>query len=156
MSDTNNTIKRPLSPHLQVYRLPMTAKMSITHRLTGVLLSVGVVLIALWLIAAGLGEDTYNQVMMLMDTPYTKYVFVGWAFALFYHMGNGIRHMFWDVGVGLNEKSATKTGILVILFAVGMTLAVWTVTCGCYSAHFSKTSDVPDTLNAEEVLNVSE
>ena len=125
MSDDNKTIERPLSPHLQVYRLPMTAKMSISHRITGVILTGGLILIATWIIAAGLGLDTYNQAMTFVDTPITKYFFLAWAFFLFYHMGNGFRHLFWDMGIGISEKSACKTGLLVILFAAGLTGAIW-------------------------------
>lgn len=150
MSDTNNSIKRPLSPHLQVYRLPMTAKMSITHRLTGVLLTVGLVLLAVWIIAAGLGEERYNQAMALIDAPYTKYVFVVWAFVLFYHMGNGIRHMFWDVCIGVNERAAMRSGWLVILFSVVMTYGVWSLTCGCHAGLLNKDSVVEEGENVSE------
>lgn len=126
-------IERPLSPHLQVYDLPMTAKMSISHRMTGVLLTVGLVLLSLWVIAAGIGEDAYNYAMGLLDTNVTKFVFLGWAFVLFYHMGNGFRHLFWDLGIGINEKSAMKTGTLVLLFAAGVTFFFWWITCDCHS-----------------------
>lgn len=147
MSDTPNSIKRPLSPHLQVYRLPMTAKMSISHRITGVLLTIGLVLLAGWIIAAGLGEERYNQAMVLIDTPYTKYVFVAWAFALFYHMGNGLRHMLWDIGFGLNEKASIRSGWLVILFTVAMTYGVWSLTCGCYAGLLDKNTVVEKSEN---------
>lgn len=123
--------KRPLSPHLQVYDLPMTAKMSISHRITGVILTGGLVLLSIWVIAAALGENAYNVMMSLIDTPITKFVFFAWAFVLFYHMGNGFRHMFWDLGIGINEKAAVKTGALVILFAIAMTALIWFLTCDC-------------------------
>ncbi len=131
MSEEKKKITRPLSPHLQVYRLPMTAKMSISHRMTGVLLTVGLVLLSIWVIGAGIGEDTYNMMMNFIDHPITKFIFLGWAFVLFYHMGNGFRHLFWDMGIGLHEKSAIKTGTLVILFAVTVTAFFWWVTCDC-------------------------
>lgn len=157
-SKTSPQRERPLSPHLQVYRLPMTAKMSISHRITGVLLTIGLVLLSIWIIAAGLGEETYGQAMALIDTPFTKYVFVAWAFVLFYHMGNGIRHMFWDMGIGLNEKAAVKTGILVLFFAALMTYGVWAVSCGCYSAKAKdqkpiRTSAI-EVIQPEEIINV--
>lgn len=123
--------KRPLSPHLQVYRLPMTAIMSISHRITGVILTGGLVLLSIWLIAAGVGENAYNTMMSLIDTPITRFAFMAWAFVLFYHMGNGFRHMFWDLGIGITEKAAVKTGVLVILFAVVMTAVIWGLTCDC-------------------------
>ena len=134
MSEENATpTERPLSPHLQVYRLPMTAKMSISHRITGVILSAGLVLLAIWVIAAGQGEATYNQAMNLIDWPITRYLFVAWAFVLFYHMGNGFRHILWDVGVGLNEKAAVSSGKLVLAFAAIMTWGIWQFSCGCWS-----------------------
>ncbi len=132
--ETNKIVikaKRPLSPHLQVYDLPMTAKMSISHRITGVILTGGLVLLSIWVIAAGLGENAYNTMMSLIDTPITRFVFLAWAFVLFYHMGNGFRHMFWDLGIGITEKAAVKTGTLVIIFAVAMTALIWWLTCDC-------------------------
>lgn len=136
MTEENNIVankaKRPLSPHLQVYKLPMTAKMSISHRMTGVILTGGLVLLSIWVIAAGLGEDSYNRMMSLIDTPITKFAFLAWAFVLFYHMGNGFRHLFWDLGIGITEKLAVKTGTLVILFAVLMTALIWWLTCDCH------------------------
>ena len=74
---------------------------------------------------AGLGEATYNQAMALIQTPFTQYFFFAWAFVLFYHMGNGIRHLFWDMGKGISEKAACKSGLFVLIFAVVMTLAIW-------------------------------
>lgn len=149
MSEETTKKERPLSPHLQVYRLPMTAKMSISHRITGVLLTVGLVLLALWVIAAGMGEETYNQAMALIDTPLTKYVFVAWAFVLFYHMGNGFRHLFWDMGIGISEKAACKTGALVLLFAGLMTYGVWAMACGCYSKDH-KAAPITEEVKAQQ------
>lgn len=125
MSEENKPIERPLSPHLQVYRLPMTAKMSISHRMTGVILTLGLMLISAAVITAGLGEETYNKAMALIQTPFTQYFFFAWAFVLFYHMGNGIRHLFWDLGKGISEKAACKSGVLVLIFAIGMTATIW-------------------------------
>ncbi len=150
MSEPSQVKQRPLSPHLQVYRLPMTAKMSISHRITGVILTAGLVLLAIWVIAAGLGEDRYNQVMELIDTPYTKYIFVVWAFVLFYHMGNGFRHVLWDIGFGLNEKSAQRTGTLVLLFAAVMTYGVWQLSCGCYKGWFIKAAPMTEEVRAQQ------
>jgi len=134
MSDDTKPIERPLSPHLQVYRLPMTAKMSISHRITGVILTGGLVLIAVAIIAAGLGQETFDKAMGLIQTPFTQYFFFAWAFVLFYHMGNGFRHLFWDMGKGISEKAACKSGLLVLIFAVGMTAAIW---------HFASKDNAP-------------
>lgn len=150
MSEEMKPKERPLSPHLQVYRLPMTAKMSISHRLTGVILTVGLVLLAGWIIAAGLGEQRYDQVMSFISTPYTKYIFVAFAFALFYHMGNGFRHVLWDIGVGLNEKAAFKSGIMVLVFASIMTYGVWSFACGCHKDWFNKNMGMSKTVQTEQ------
>lgn len=150
MSENNNSIKRPLSPHLQVYRLPMMAKMSISHRITGVLLTMGLVVMAIWFLAAGLGEDSYNKAMVFIDTPMTELVFAGWAFALFYHMANGIRHMFWDVGIGLNEKAAISTGWIVLLFALAATALSWLSTCDCYKQNNKETAIIEEAADAQE------
>lgn len=150
MSEPSKPKERPLSPHLQVYRLPMTAKMSISHRITGVLLTVGLVLLSIWVIAAGMGEETYNQAMALIDTPYTKYIFVLWAFVLFYHMGNGFRHVLWDIGIGLNEKASCRSGSLVLVFAAIMTFGVWQFSCGCYQGWFSKAAPMTEEVQAQQ------
>ena len=117
--------KRPLSPHLQVYRLPLTAKMSILHRMTGVALALGSILIATFLIAGALGEDQYNIVMSLLQSKIGIIIMFGWSLALFYHLCNGIRHMFWDAGVGVDEKSANATSAVVILLTLVLTVATW-------------------------------
>lgn len=143
MSDEPKTIERPLSPHLQVYRLPMTAKMSISHRITGVILTFGLILIAVAVIASGLGEETYNKGMQLIQNPFTQYFFFAWAFVLFYHMGNGFRHLFWDLGKGISEKAACKSGILVLIFAFAMTASIW------YCASTNKI--VADNIVVEEI-----
>lgn len=135
MSNDTKLIKRPLSPHLQVYRLPMTAKMSISHRITGVILTGGLILIALVIVAAGLGAEIYNQFMSFIQMPFAQYFFLAWAFVLFYHMGNGFRHLFWDMGKGISEKAACKSGLFVLIFAVGMTAGIW---------HFASQDKVPD------------
>lgn len=150
MSDAPKTIERPLSPHLQVYNLPMMARMSISHRITGVLLTVGLVLLSLWIIAAGMGEETYNQAMALIDTPVTRYVFVAWAFMLFYHLCNGFRHVLWDIGFGLNEKASVKSGIWVLVATVLLTYGVWSLSCGCYKSLFVKVAPMTEEVAAEQ------
>ena len=83
------------------------------------------------MIAACLREETYQTAMSLIDTPVTKFIFLGWAFVLFYHMGNGIRHIFWDMGIGLTESAAKISGTFVLAFAVLVTAGFWWMTCDC-------------------------
>lgn len=127
MSDQPRT--RPLSPHLQVYNLPMTARMSISHRISGVLLVIGSVLIGSWFVAAAASEEYYNMVMDLTLTLPGQIVLFGWSFVIFYHLCNGIRHLLWDAGFFLNKKGAAITNWLVLLATVILTGATWFCPC---------------------------
>ena len=90
--------RRPLSPHLQVYRLPLTGLISITHRMTGVMLSMGLVLFLAVLFVMACGETTYVGMQDLMRFWLFKLVYWGFIYALFFHLCHGIRHLIWDVG----------------------------------------------------------
>ncbi len=125
---SNTPIKRaarPLSPHLQVYRLPLTAMLSITHRITGVGLSLGTILVAAFLLAAADGEESYNIVMSLASSPFGKIILFLWSAALYYHMCSGIRHMFWDTGKFLEKDAAMRTNYVVLMFALILTASTW-------------------------------
>src|SRR6185437_16375559 len=91
---------RPLSPHLQIYRWPVTMMTSITHRATGVALAAGTVLLAWWLIAIATGPDAYDTVRMVARSPIGLIVIFGFIWSLAFHLLNGIRHLAWDVGLG--------------------------------------------------------
>lgn len=116
---------RPLSPHLQIYRLPMTALSSITHRATGVALSVGTILLVCWLVAAANGPAAFANVSAFLKSPIGLLVLFGWTLALFYHLGNGVRHLFWDAGFGFEIVKAEKSAYAVIVFAICATLIAW-------------------------------
>ena len=118
---------RPLSPHLQIYRLPLPALLSITHRLTGVVLSTGTVLLALWLIALAQGPETFATAMMIISHPLGQIVLFGYSVALSYHMCNGIRHLNWDRGSGLEIEAVYRSGKITIAAAVCLTAALWSV-----------------------------
>ncbi len=118
---------RPLSPHLQIYRPQITSVLSITHRMTGVALAVGTLLLVWWLAAAALGEAAYARVGAFIDSPIGLLLLFGWSLALFYHLGNGIRHLFWDAGRGFDLPTAEKSGYAVIAFALAATLVAWVV-----------------------------
>lgn len=124
------TKERPLSPHLQVYRLPMTAKMSITHRMTGVILMAGTLLVAVVLIAAALGEAYYNDVMGWVRSDIGIVLLFGWSLALYYHLFNGIRHLFWDMGYLFELKNARAAGWVVLFATAGMTALTWYYAAG--------------------------
>jgi len=129
-AETKETVKmhaRPLSPHLQIYRPQFTSVLSITHRITGVALAVGTLLLVGWLAAAALGEAAYARVGGFIDSPIGLLLLFGWSLALFYHLGNGIRHLFWDAGRGFDLPTAEKSGYAVIAFALVATLAAWVI-----------------------------
>jgi len=122
---TMPTSKRPLSPHLQVYRLPFTALTSISHRITGALLILGALYVAAWIISAALGPEEYAFVTSLLDNTIGTYVMIGWSLALYYHLCNGVRHLIWDTGLMLKQKSAYMAGYIVILTALMLTFLTW-------------------------------
>ena len=125
MSDINKKHERPLSPHLQVYKLPITAIMSITNRIFGVCLVYGIVMVLWLLIATVAGEESYNFFMSFCTSIIGQIMLFGWSFALFYHMSNGIRHLIWDTGKMFEKGIAEKSGYIVIIVASLMTAATW-------------------------------
>lgn len=125
MSDTPKNFPRPLSPHLQVYRLPMTAIMSISHRITGAILTGGSLLIAAFLVAAAMGEGYYNFVMTFASSWLGIVILAGWSFALYYHLCNGVRHLVWDTVTMLDEKQAILSGWVVLLITILLTAGTW-------------------------------
>ena len=124
------THPRPLSPHLQVYRLPMTAKMSITHRMTGVILMGGLLIMAAFLVAAALGEQYYAMALSFAVSPLGQFVLFGWSAAFYYHLCNGIRHIFWDMGFLFKLKNAFASGWIVLLGTALLTAGTWYIAYG--------------------------
>ncbi len=120
----------PLSPHLQVYRLPLLAKLSITHRATGVFLALGTLLLLYWLVAAALGAEAYEQARTCLASLPAQIVLFGWTLAFYYHLLNGIRHLLWDTGRGFALDTADKTGIAVLVGCIALTALTW----GCVLA----------------------
>ncbi len=127
--------QRPLSPHLQVYRPQITSVLSIAHRFTGVLLSVGAFGIALWLWSVAYDPDLFASIRGLFARtvgPVSpgRLLLVLWSFAFFYHLANGVRHLFWDAGRGFDLKTLTRSGWLAVLFALAATVFTWLVITG--------------------------
>ena len=116
----------PLSPHLQVYRPQLTSVLSITHRATGVVLSLaGTIIMLYWFVAAALGAEAYTQAQVLLSSLFAKVIMFGWTCAFYYHLLNGIRHLLWDTGWGFDLVTAYRTGYLVISGTVVLSLATW-------------------------------
>ena len=125
MSNTPKTMERPLSPHLQVYKLPMTALMSISHRITGVILAGGLLLLMAFLVAAAAGQDYFNIIMAYARMDYGAWFFIAWAFAVYYHLCNGIRHLIWDTVHLLDQGKAIAAGWVVLLATAALTAGTW-------------------------------
>jgi succinate dehydrogenase cytochrome b subunit len=104
---------RPLSPHLQIYRWPITMAASITHRATGIALAAGTLLLTWWLIAAASGAAAYGSFMAAATHPIGKVVLFGFLWSLSFHLLNGVRHLFWDIGYGFHVPTAKLTAALV-------------------------------------------
>ena len=121
----NNKDNRPLSPHIGIYKPQITSVLSITHRMTGLALYAGALLLAWWIIANIYG--CASCINPLIESQAGKIILVLWSFALFYHMLNGIRHLFWDMGKGFELKTLRASGIAVLIGAVTLTLLSWSI-----------------------------
>ncbi|MFO1127476.1 MAG: succinate dehydrogenase, cytochrome b556 subunit [Rhodospirillales bacterium] len=113
---------RPLSPHLQVYRPQITSVLSILHRITGVALTVGTLLLTYWLVAAAYGPAAFADAQSFMGSFIGQALLWAFTFALFYHLANGVRHLAWDFGWGFELSQLRTSGIATVAFAVGATL----------------------------------
>ncbi len=119
------TRARPLSPHLQVYRPQLTSILSITHRATGVALAGGTLRLVWWLGAAATGPEQFATVQAVMASWLGKLLLLGWTFSLFFHLANGIRHLFWDAGLGFELKTTYASGWAVVAASLVLTIATW-------------------------------
>ncbi len=116
---------RPLSPHLQVYRLQLTSVLSITHRMTGVALAAGMLLLVYWLVAVAAGEAAYDTAQGLIGSLLGRLLLFGWSVALFFHLCNGIRHLLWDAGFLLELPEIYRSGWAVVVASLALTLISW-------------------------------
>ena len=120
-----SSANRPLSPHLQIYRPQLTSVLSILHRITGVFLSAGAVVLVLWLFAAAAGDAEFAMMHGLLGSLPGKLFLLGWTFSFFYHLANGIRHLLWDAGFGFDLKTTYATGWTVVAVVVALTALAW-------------------------------
>ncbi len=128
MAGTKTNTTRPLSPHLQVWRWHVTMATSIFHRASGVALYVGALGVAVWLMAAAAGPGPYGVVQGVINSPIGFLAMIAFTLAATYHLANGIRHLVWDTGKGLEPKAANASGWFVIGFAVVATAAILILT----------------------------
>ncbi len=112
--------KRPLSPHLQVYKIQITSFLSILHRATGIALYGGAFLWAFWFIALASGTDSYALYQSLCYSPFGIIILIGWTFSFFYHLCNGIRHLMWDIGSGYEMSQVRFSGWVVVISSLAL------------------------------------
>jgi succinate dehydrogenase / fumarate reductase cytochrome b subunit len=130
MSEARTKVRaaaRPLAPHLQIYRWPITMGTSILHRITGVGLAFGTLLLAWWLVAASEGPESYAVFEAAAGHWFGRFVLFGFTLALVYHAMNGVRHLLWDAGIGINLQAANRSGLIVYGLTLVTTLVIWVV-----------------------------
>lgn len=115
-------IKRPLSPHLQIYRLPLTAKLSITHRMTGVALGGGLLFVLWWFLALAISPSYFAFVDGILSSTLGGIVLLAAAWAFWFHFLNGLRHLFWDTGKGIENRAAERSAWAVIALSLLLTI----------------------------------
>ena len=121
MADT----RRPLSPHMQVYRWQVQMVTSILHRATGIALAVGTLLVICGLLDLAAGEDSFNHFKSMIGSPLGIVLMIGWSWALFYHLCNGIRHLIQDAGAGYAIAQFVRSSWLSVIGSIVLTLLVW-------------------------------
>lgn len=124
---TSAASRRPLSPHLGIYRWQWTMALSILHRLTGIVLAAGTVLLVYWLWSAAGGPESYARAQALIGGWFGRLCLFGWTVALFYHLFNGIRHLAWDAGKGFELRTAYASGLAVAAATIAASVVTWAV-----------------------------
>lgn len=119
--------KRPLSPHLSIYKPIPTMVMSIVHRATGAALYFGTFLVAWWLFAVASGEAYFNFVDGFFGSIFGRLILFGYTWALMHHLLGGLRHLYWDTGRGMEKETSTKFAYATILGSVTLTLLIWVI-----------------------------
>lgn len=120
-------VNRPLSPHVQVYRWPLSMALSITHRITGVGLGAGTLLLTGWLVTAATSENGFERFQYFLGSAFGLFLLFCWSLALVFHFMTGLRHLWMDTGSGFDEKSYHASGIAVLAGTVGLTVLIWIV-----------------------------
>ena len=119
------TDNRPISPHLQIYRPQLTSLLSVTHRGTGIFLSIGTIMLVYWIAAIADGPQSYADVQSYLGSIIGRLLLLGWTFSLFFHLCNGIRHLCWDVGWGYEIKTTYASGWFVLVASLVLTVVSW-------------------------------
>lgn len=120
-------VRRPLSPHLQVYKPQITTVLSILHRITGVALAVGSLLMVWWLVAAATSPEAWYGARDFTVSWFGRLLMFGWTAALLFHLANGIRHLIWDIGYGFEQSEYKASGRAVVIATAAGTVLVWLI-----------------------------
>jgi succinate dehydrogenase / fumarate reductase cytochrome b subunit len=118
-------VRRPLSPHIGIYRWPITMVASILNRATGIAISVGTLLLVWWLVAAASGPAAFASVQSFIASPLGLLMLLGWTASLYYHFFAGLRHLAWDIGVGFAQAQLNPLSYLVLALTFAATAATW-------------------------------
>ena len=121
MKDNQN----PLSPHIQIYRWHISSLISITHRISGVINLLALILIFSWLLVLSFGESNYELFLLMINSFIGKFILIGFSWSMSFHLLSGIRHLAWDLGYGFEIKTANITGIIVVIFSLILTIIFW-------------------------------
>jgi succinate dehydrogenase / fumarate reductase cytochrome b subunit len=122
-----NPTNRPVSPHLQIYKPQLTSVLSILHRISGVILAFGAILVAVWLFSIAYNRELFEAIFAFLSGVLGRTFLFAWTLTLFYHLCNGVRHLFWDSGRGFELKQVYLSGWVSIIATIVLTVLVWTV-----------------------------
>ena len=122
--------KNPISPHLQIYRWHISSLLSITHRITGVVNLLALILMFVWILAFSFNENNYELFLLTANSFFGKFILIGFTWSMSFHILSGIRHLAWDMGYGFEIKTANIYGILVILSSLVTTIIFWLLARG--------------------------
>ena len=120
-----NDSKNPLSPHIQIYRWHISSLLSITHRISGVINLLALILIFFWLVFLGASENNYELFLLIINSFLGKFILIGFTWSMCFHILSGIRHLAWDLGYGFEIKTANISGIIVIISSLALTILFW-------------------------------
>jgi len=120
-----NDSKNPLSPHLQIYRWHISSLLSITHRISGVINLLALILIFFWLVVLSFGENNYELLLLITNNFFGKFILIGLTWSMSFHLLSGIRHLAWDLGYGFEINTANISGIIVIISSLVLTTIFW-------------------------------
>ena len=130
MSVNKSHKKRPLSPHLQIYKPQITSVLSISHRMAGIFLSLGLLAMFVFVFLLAIGQDYYALWQCFSNSLIGEVILMGWVLALFFHMFNGIRHLFWDYGLGLSLSVSKWTGLAVCVATIIVSIFIGIISLG--------------------------